>query len=406
MSVHTLHTDEEIDPEHLGHATSEVLGEHIFPPRTIVDDQPIEGNTEDVLSQPSITPPTGPARVVLTPIDPEEDDVDKQLQELEAWHERATKLRRLALLKEARAKYNAGDEFALQLADAGTSRPIPPQANPTAGLPRPEPPQTFSKRNRVEYNRWKRDCERYFQRLPQSFRTDAPKIDFAGQYLSESMKSLWEAHVADQSRLALKYEPTWETMKAVMLGTLGTLSERRQRAFDSITKARMRSDSSPTDLLDYMRPFWEELGSTHGADLQVMEYIHALPDDIQKQLFIYPENRRRTITQVEEAANTIFRQRPRQRDASDKKPQKDHRGDKDTSYKGRGKGRYQKKSKSATSGHYGSKRPKDTDGTPVDPAIRCWRCNGHGHYASSCTKPQKPSNGGKSSEAGKDDAKK
>jgi hypothetical protein len=52
-----------------------------------------------------------------------------------------------------------------------------------------------------------------------------------------------------------------------MLGSLGTLLERRQQAYKTLTKARMLSYRTLTDLLDFIRPYWEELGNTHGLEL-------------------------------------------------------------------------------------------------------------------------------------------
>lgn len=263
-----------------------------------------------------------PHRPVMAHRNPVDDELDRELQELEAWHQRAMKLDKVTRLRETKARYLAGDTHALQVAQVATSTPSTIPAVPTSGLPRPEPPHVFAKRNRVDYNRWKRDCERYFDRLPANFPQEAHKVDFGAQYLSETMKSLWAAHCADKWLLLPLWTPTWESMKAVMLGSLGTPSERRQRAYESLTRARMLPHSTPTELLDYMRPYWEELGSTHGPELQVMGFVHALPEDIQKQLFMYPEDRRETLTQVEEIANLIHRQKGRPKAKQESSPAK------------------------------------------------------------------------------------
>jgi hypothetical protein len=46
----------------------------------------------------------------------------------------------------------------------------------------------------------------------------------------------------------------------------------------------------------------------HGPELQVIGFVNALPEDIKKQLFMYLEDRRKTITEVEEIANLIYQQ--------------------------------------------------------------------------------------------------
>jgi hypothetical protein len=71
-----------------------------------------------------------------------------------------------------------------------------------------------------------------------------------------------------------------------------------------------------------MRPYWEELGGTHGPELQVIGFVNALPEDIKKQLFMYLEDRRKTITEVEEIANLIYRQSGRKKPSKDGKAEK------------------------------------------------------------------------------------
>jgi hypothetical protein len=91
---------------------------------------------------------------------PVEDDLDRELQELEAWHQRATKLQKVARLRAAQARYLAGDVDAVQTVHHDSRAIATTQVVPTSGLPRPQPPHVFAKRNRADYNCWKRDCER------------------------------------------------------------------------------------------------------------------------------------------------------------------------------------------------------------------------------------------------------
>jgi hypothetical protein len=330
-----------------------------------------------------------PQRAPTAHNDPVEDELDRELQELEAWHARATKLEKVARLREVQARYLAGEPNALQAAQVNAVGPYTTPAVPTSGLPRPEPPHVFSKRNRADYNCWRRDCERYFERLPANFPQELQKVDFGAQYLSETMKSLWSAYCADQRRALPLWSPTWDAMKAVMLGSLGTQAERRQKAYEALNRARMLPHSTPTELLDYMRPYWEELGNTHGPELQVMGFVHALPDDIQKQLFMYPEDRRVTLTQVEEIANLVHRQRGRPKVEQEILPAK-HQGKTKKGPKGDGGFKETpKRAKEVSPAHNGPKRPRRTRPKPVSSAVTCYGCGEAGHIRPNCPNPEK-----------------
>ncbi|KAF3031329.1 hypothetical protein E8E11_000016 [Didymella keratinophila] len=345
--------------------------------------------------QLTATHPEGPLQHTVGRNDPEEDALDRELQELEAWHERAAKMQKVARLREAQARHLAGDPNALQMARVDTVGTHSLPVVPTSGLPRPEPPHMFSKRTRADYNCWKRDCERYFERLPANFPQEVQKVDFGVQYLSETMKSLWAAYCTDQRLIYPLWVPTWAAMKAVMLGALGTLSERRQKAYEALNRARMLPHSTPTELLDYMRPYWEELDTTHGPELQVMGFIHALPDDIQKQLFMYPEDRRATLTQVEEIANLIHRQRGRLRASQDNGSAK-HQGKSIKAPKGGGGSKETpKRAQEGGSTHNGPKRPRGTQSKSGSPAITCYGCGESGHIHPNCPnsdRSKKPTN--------------
>lgn len=379
---------------------TELLDEPLLPEGSTSNANQEGGDMDQNQSYHSTSPHKGPVRTAMNPTVSLEDDTDRQLKELEEWHEKAAKLQKIARLREAKAKYISGDENALQLAKAEFIQPMSVPTAPTGGLPRPEPPQLFTKRNRGEYNRWKRDCERYFDRLPINFPTNSQKVDFGAQYLSEAMKSLWEAYRIDQTRVNALYQPTWEDLKAVMLGSLGTPSERRQRAYEAIVRAKMLPNKGPTGLLDYMRPFWEELGSTHGPELQLMEYIHALPETIQKQLFMYPEERRHTLTQVEEVANMIYRQLPHSKIPSEKGYKEQEKG-KDNFKRSGGHRRPQKKLKSDTPDQNDQKQVSKAENKPLHPTITCYHCGIRGHTTRECKKLKAQKEAGMNSEAGK-----
>lgn len=315
--------------------------------------------------------------------------MDRELQELEAWREKTAKLQRVAQLKKAQAKYLAGDVNALGAISGGPSGHHTAFAAPSARLPTPQAPHTFAKRTRVDFNCWKRDCERYFDLSPANFLQEYSKVDFGVQYVSETMKSLWQAYATDQRRQSASWEASWEDMKAVMLGSLGTPSERRQRAYEALNRAQMLPHQSPTELLDYMRPYWEELGETHTPGLQVMGYIHALPEDIQKQLFMYPEERRTTLSQVEEIANTIHRQKSRSRPMKGDKAPKDREDSKKSSKGEGGSIETPKRTKEYGTGRNGPKRHKKTQDKSSSSSITCYGCGEVGHIKTRCPNPNK-----------------
>jgi hypothetical protein len=163
----------------------------------------------------------------------------------------------------------------------------------------------------------------------------------------------------------------------------------------------MLSHGTPTDLLDFMRPYWEELGDTHGPELQVMGYIHALPNEIQKQLFMYPEDRRVTLTQVEEAANRIHRQMARPKPLNEGKPQREQGKKNKGPKKDGGPKETPKQTKEGSPSQNGPKRPRWTQPSPNTPAIPCYRCGEVGHLAQNCPNPKKPKKPREGSDSGK-----
>ena len=65
-------------------------------------------------------------------------------------------------------------------------------------------------------------------------------------------------------------------------------------AYEQLLKAKQRHGESPTDLLDYLRPIWEELGETLTKKGHLQAFITALRPDIQRGLLLAPQYRRET----------------------------------------------------------------------------------------------------------------
>jgi hypothetical protein len=163
-----------------------------------------------------------------------------------------------------------------------------------------------------------------------------------------------------------------------MLSTLGTLSERRQEAFDALKSCRLKTGQSPTDLLNYMRPLWEEVGETN-EDRMVNEFISALSDPIRKDLDLLPRLQLETLPEVEEHANVIFRRRQRSYGGRD--------GGARDSRKRRGSDASGEGTKPAKRARMGQKPPKRSgtgDARPDGHSVVCWTCRQRGHKSPDC----------------------
>jgi len=321
--------------------------------------------------------------------DPEGPTLDQELETLRKWKENQLKLLELKRLKEMKAKFMLGDLSALYDAGNGMMPARTPQQSATAGLPRPEPPEKFSKANRAQYNRWERDCESYFLRVPLGFETEAQKVDFGIRYISEPLKTLWSSYCEAERLKNFLWIPTWADLKKVMLNSLGTPQERKQLAYDCLKRAQQRYYQSPTDLLDYMRPLWEELGSSRTPDVQVLEYTAALREDIRKSLLLLPPDRRNDLPQVEEHANLIYRQKNQNRDNKDK-PTKN--GDNQPKKEAKERGGPRKppiNRRKPKSGQNDAKRPKTNHSGRDVTKVTCYTCGETGHYSASCEKAKK-----------------
>lgn len=322
--------------------------------------------------------------------------VSRELAELRVWRQQAKEQQELEQLRAMKAKFEAGDRSVIN--DA-VLRTTPPVSGQISGLPRPEPPQRFRKEGRSQYDRWKRDCEQYFNRVPTAFQSEQLKVDFGLQYVSEPLKTLWNAYRTTKESESSSWIPTWREFREVMLNTLGSALERRQQAFEKLKMVRQRPNQSPTDLLDHLRPLWEELGETHGPELQVLEFTAALSDSIRQSLLLLPEDRRNSIPTVEESANVIWRQFASKTEPKDKKSEG---GQKPSEQSGvaRPHARGERKRRGVPYGQNGPRRGhpaqsgrgrgRPAQSVPSSDAVVCWNCNQPGHFQSECPKRRKP----------------
>jgi hypothetical protein len=288
------------------------------------------------------------------------DPVAAELQELQEWVQHTKNLEELRYLREIRQRYEQGDLSALELVPNTSGSSTLRQPVSSGSLPRPEPPTTFKKRDRAEYNRWERDCEGFFIRAPLSFRREQQKVDFGVMYLSEPLKTLWQAHV--NSALSTPgWIPTWTSLKGVMLNSLGTPEERAQIAFEQLAKAKQRPNQSPTELMDYLRPIWEELGNSYPPQLQVLSYLSSLQTEIRNDIERLPILMRSTLPQIEEQANIIYRRQGNKRQTRPHSPKIKDQKPKESSSGTSGATQAPRKQKKPKMAYTGAKRTEKTD---------------------------------------------
>jgi hypothetical protein len=349
---------------------------------------------QDTPTEP-LRPPTGHNRPPIL-------SISEELQEMRAWLESTQAQEELQTLRELRARYEAGDITAVRAVSSSQGGVAMPPAMPSAALPRPQPPQQFSKRNRAEYNRWERDCEGFFTRSSANFVREQQKVDFGVMYISEPLKTLWRAHCLVEQTVFLAWIPMWASLKTVMFNSLGTPQERRRLAYEQLKSCRQRVGQSLTELLDYLRPLWEELGPTVTPELQVIEYTSALRIEIQRDLERLPVTMRSTIPMIEEQANIIYRRTPSSRDHRDhsgkQKPNRQRTG----SDGSEGDGKPLKKLKKLRGYQTGPKRGKRTESSTTQRPITCYNCGQSGHKSFDCTNPAKPGSDPRKEKSGKD----
>lgn len=337
--------------------------------------------------QPEVVGQSVPHRANEGQTSPTLSAVTEELDNLRQWLKEARDREELEELRQIRARYEAGDRTALQPTQ-GIERATAAPRFSSANLPKPEPPHTYSKKNRAQYNRWERDCEGFFLRSPDHFVTEAQRVEFGTRYISEPLKSLWRSYMESQTIQDPTFEPNWANVKQVMLDALGTPLERKQQAYEQLKRCHQSASQSPTDLLDYMRPLWEELGTTQSPDMQALEYFSALQEYIQKDLYLLPPDKRTTIAMIEEQANVIFRRRARTTPkAKEEKPKRQHQNNSGSEGDRKTPKTTQKAGELAPKTLKWPKRPETAGKSAAKGNITCYRCGKPGHYADRCRSP-------------------
>lgn len=320
--------------------------------------------------------PPAPTPVLITA-----EQIATELAELRQW--KATELARLELedLRAQRARYEAGDLTALRPVTTPAIESRPVVSSGTSGLPRPKDPHVFMKKDRRDYNLWLADCEGYFADNPHHFALEHQKVTFAARYLSEELRTSWRMEIHRQASPGTGWEPTWLDLRTKMLDALGTELERKQRAMEAIKGCKQRTSQSPTDLLNYMRPLWEEIGTTDEGTM-ALEYFNCLLEWIKDDLYLQEQSQRKSVRDCEEAANISWRRHQSKNRGPKTKPE-----EKRPNSGGEGSaGRAQtpKKAKTAKPRHFGPVRDARPPTTSARSDVVCYHCNKPGHIKPNC----------------------
>jgi len=153
-------------------------------------------------------------------------------------------------------------------------------------LPKSDPPTRFEGKDRAQLNSWARACERFFE--GNSALTDpTAQVNFAIRWLGDHQLDYWERTARAVAADLGAPVPTWATLKAAMLESLGSPFERKQTAREKIKNARQRH-YTPTELLNYLKTQWEELDARAALDDTNEDHIHdfysALDPKIRERL--------------------------------------------------------------------------------------------------------------------------
>jgi len=324
------------------------------------------------------------------PDEPEHPLVSQVLAEARAWLQQQQEVQELARIQEIRRRFEAGDPTALHEPHTEATQPTVPKVAPDrANLPRPEPPHKYEKKNRADYNQWCRDNEDYHIKSPTYFAEEGQKVSFGLQYVTETLRSLWETHCVHMRLVDPLWAPTWQELKDKMLGALGTPAERKRAAYEAIKSCKQRSNQSPTELLGYLRPLWAEIQET-SLERMTADFTSALSDAIKRDLTYLPQRERETLVQMEEQSNIAYRRLVKEGAAKARSKTTNKRSTPPATTT-EGADKAAKKPKTDREGKKTTSKPRNGRFNPKQDIadITCFNCNKKGHYASNCLKPDR-----------------
>lgn len=177
-------------------------------------------------------------------------------------------------------------------------------------------------------------------------------------------------------------------------------------AYEQLQKAKQLPSQSPTELLDYLRLIWEELGTEYNLQLQVLSYVAALRTEIREDVERLLISMREHLWQVEEQANISHRRLHHQRLNRDNQNKLKEQKRQGNHPKTEGNTKDPKGRKRGKLGQNGSLRNKKFGSGPKKKKIKCFNCREPGHYLNKCKNEKKPRLDPREEKTGKDKGQK
>ena len=305
----------------------------------------------------------------------------QRLQELRAWFQKVQEEQELHRLLEIKRRVEQGDTSALQEGQPSAPQPYTAPAEPNNKTPRPEKPTQFANRDRAEYNRWERECEATFRGSPKNFYSEATKIDFGIRYISNTLRTLWDAYSHDNQRKSDRWQPTWTEFKTVMLNALGPQEQRKLAAHQALKSIKQDWNQDPNDLLSKLDTLWTELGQSYPEEQRIMDFVGALLPTVQKDLLLLEPEQRSSITDVNSRARLIWNRYRRE------KPQRPGEGKSThsrTLTNERGVQKTWKKPRRDGPDHKGPNWGNKAGNREKPSNENCFKCGKPGHIARGC----------------------
>ena len=240
---------------------------------------------------------------------------------------------------------------------------------------KPREPHMFEGKSRSDFNQWVKDIERNFNRAPSFYSSELRKTDFAADWMGKYQQDKWERY--------LKYfapgGASWETMKAEMLKTLGSETERKQAAQEKLRSIEQR-DRSPTKVLDELKECWDELEETR-LDRMILDFNSALSPALRGRLSNNPAQCK-SIEEAEDRANEQYRLWKAQASAKDRKRAQSGATTEKGGRTDTGKRPFTRKSP-PLEGRKGRSSPPGGRSTDLS-LIECYGCGQKGHKRPQC----------------------
>ena len=184
----------------------------------------------------------------------------------------------------------------------GAESPILGQDRTSTGasLPKGREPPVFDGKSRANYDDWSRSLERQFRRHNGFARREDRIVDHASEYMGKLQQDHWERYVDQMG----EEQPTWAIMKRVMLDSMGSEAERRQRAHDKL-KTVTQGNRNPQELLEELKVLWQEVKEDR-EDQKILGFTSALTTGLRYRLSLHP-TQATSLQEAEERANLAFR---------------------------------------------------------------------------------------------------